>query len=186
MTLNGWLPCTGIRKGYFNKADFLAWLTNKLLPTIRERYANKTMVIILDNLSIYCGEEIVEAIQTEEHLIQFLPPYSPDFNPIELSFSVLKIWIRHHYQFLRPQCEHFNNFLWRAIIQSKCDHFTSSQFQHSAGGIYIEQKELDRLHSQLEAYERGKVNLIEEADEEIDQEISKEVEREISIESNKA
>jgi transposase len=101
------------------------------------------MIIILDNLSIHCGEEIIEVIQVEEHIMRHLPPYSSDFNLIELSFSVLKAWIRRHYQFLGSQYENFGEFLWRAIIQSKCDRFTSSQFRHSAGGVYIEQEELD-------------------------------------------
>jgi transposase len=119
------------------------------------------MVIILDNLSVHCAEKIIQPIQTEGHLVRFLPPYSPDFNPIKLSFSVLKAWIRHHYHFFRPQCEHFGEFLWRAIIQSKCDRFARSQFQHSAGGIYIEREELDRLRTQSWAYERGEIDQLE-------------------------
>jgi transposase len=183
MSLNGWLPCTGIRQGYYNRADFLNWLTNELLPTIRQRYTNRTMVIILDNLSVHCAEEIIQAIQTEGHIVRFLPPYSPDFNLIELSFSVLKAWIRRYYHFFRPQCEHFGEFLWRAIIQSRCDRFARSQFRHSADGIYIEQEELDRLYLQLQAYERGEVDLVEEeTGEETGAEIGREIGGEIGRE----
>jgi len=48
------------------------------------------MVVIMDNNSVHIEERVVQAVQAEEHLIRFLPPYSPDFNPIELTFSVLK------------------------------------------------------------------------------------------------
>ena len=72
-------------------ADFLNWLTNELLPMICQQYVNRTMIIIMNNLFIHCLAEIVEAIQVEEHIVQFLPSYSSDFNLIKLSFSVLKI-----------------------------------------------------------------------------------------------
>jgi hypothetical protein len=34
MSLKGWLPCTGIRKGYFNKDEFYDWILNALLPAL--------------------------------------------------------------------------------------------------------------------------------------------------------
>jgi hypothetical protein len=113
---------------------FLNLLINKLLPTICQQYTDKMIVIILDNLSVHCAEEIIQIIQTEGHIVRFLPPYSSDFNSIKLFFSVLKVRIRHHYHFFRPQREHFGEFLWRAIIQSRCDRFARSQFQHSLSG----------------------------------------------------
>jgi transposase len=48
---------------------------------------------VLDNNSIYIDEVIVNAIEAEGHIVRFLPPYSLDFNPIELTFSVLKAWL---------------------------------------------------------------------------------------------
>lgn len=34
MSTTSWLPCTGIKKGYYSKEDFLAWLQNRLLPAV--------------------------------------------------------------------------------------------------------------------------------------------------------
>ncbi len=44
----------------------------------------------MDNVSIHCNARIEELIISHECEVRYLPPYSPDFNPIELSFSVLK------------------------------------------------------------------------------------------------
>jgi transposase len=90
MTLNGWLPCTGIKEGYWSTDDFLNWIQEQLLPTIEAEFNSRPMVIVLDNVSIHIGEEATRRIEAAGHLIRFLPPYSPDFNPIELTFSVLE------------------------------------------------------------------------------------------------
>jgi transposase len=44
----------------------------------------------MDNLSIHAKEEVRQIIEEAGHLVRYLPPYSPDYNPIELTFSVLK------------------------------------------------------------------------------------------------
>jgi hypothetical protein len=52
----------------------------------------------------------------------------------------------------------FGDFLRAAIAQSRCDQFARQQFRHAAGGIYIEQEELERLREQLAAYERREID----------------------------
>ena len=99
----------------------------------------------MDNNSVHIEERVVQAVQAEGHLIRFLPPYSPDFNPIELTFSVLKAWIKRHYHFMRESCSSFGQFLEMAVEYSHCGRFAQQHFRHSAGGIYIEQEELEQL-----------------------------------------
>ena len=48
------------------------------------------MVIVMDNLVIHVQEEI-QLIESSGHIVRYLPPYSPDYNPIELTISVLKV-----------------------------------------------------------------------------------------------
>jgi len=48
----------------------------------------------MDNLSSHKGNEIREAIEAAGATLRFLPPYSPDFNPIEQAFSKLKAHLR--------------------------------------------------------------------------------------------
>ena len=51
---------------------------------------NPHSVVIMDNCSIHHVPEVVKSIQDVGALIHFLPPYSPDFNPIEETFSQVK------------------------------------------------------------------------------------------------
>lgn len=51
-------------------------------------------LVILDNLSAHKGAAVREAIQAAGATLRFLPPYSPDFNPIENAFSKLKALLR--------------------------------------------------------------------------------------------
>lgn len=73
----------------------------------------------------------------------FLPPYSPGDNPIELTFSILKAWIRRHFQRVRPTFESFGAFLRFAIEQSGCDNYGEKHFRKRAGG-YIKEAEIPR------------------------------------------
>lgn len=57
--------------------------------------------------------------------IEYLPPYSPDMNPIEVSFAVLKSWIRAHQETAQLYEEHkelggFGEFLKWAVDQQQC------------------------------------------------------------------
>ncbi|OJJ52068.1 hypothetical protein ASPSYDRAFT_1170516 [Aspergillus sydowii CBS 593.65] len=52
------------------------------------------MVVILDNISIYINNSITEAVEATGHIIYYLSLYSPDYNPIKLTFLVLKAWIK--------------------------------------------------------------------------------------------
>ena len=113
------------------------------------------MVIVMDNLRVHVNARIPAAIEEEGHIIRYLPPYSPDFNPIELMWAVLKAWIRRWHLYTREFCCNYSEFLERAIRESRCDSFARQQFQHAAGGIYIEQAELERLRRQLEQFKRG-------------------------------
>ena len=56
----------------------------------------------MDNLGIYIDLRVVEAIEAVGRLVCYLPLYLPDFNPIKLTFSVLKSWIYYNYWFVRP------------------------------------------------------------------------------------
>lgn len=51
---------------------------------------NLNSVVIMDNCTIHHVPEICEIIEDVGAMVHFLPPYSPDFNPIELAFSKVK------------------------------------------------------------------------------------------------
>jgi transposase len=74
------------------------------------------MVIIIDNVSIHVGQRVTEVVHAAGLLVRYLPPYSPDYNLIKLTFLVLKAWIKVNWTFLRPVCGSFREFL-RLVIQ---------------------------------------------------------------------
>lgn len=73
-----------------NKEVFLSWIKLHLLPSIK----NTNRVIIMDNASFHKNRMIKEAIELEGHRLLYLPPYSPDLNPIEHKWTHLKTDIR--------------------------------------------------------------------------------------------
>ena len=152
-TINGYLPCTGIKKGYFNHDDFVEWITERLLPTLQSHYGNKPMVVILDNVSIHTNTAIAQIIEGAGHIVRYLPPYSPDYNPIELTFGVLKAYIKRNFVWTRGNFESFGLFLQNAIHSSRCDRFATKHFKFAAGGLYIQQADLDEARRQVRAQE---------------------------------
>jgi transposase len=54
----------------------------------------KCYIIVLDNLSSHKNKDVKAAVEAAGAELMFLPPYSPDLNPIELVFSKLKTLLR--------------------------------------------------------------------------------------------
>jgi transposase len=75
--------------GAMNSDAFHVYVTQVLAPTLVPGD-----VIVLDNLSSHKAAQIREAIEARGAKLLFLPPYSPDFNPIELCWSKIKLWLR--------------------------------------------------------------------------------------------
>ena len=74
-----------------NKRIFEVYVETQLAPTLR-----KGDVVILDNVAFHKSERAKELIQDRGAWPLFLPPYSPDLNPIEMAFSKLKEHLRKH------------------------------------------------------------------------------------------
>jgi transposase len=136
-TIDGYLPCTGIKKGFYNNEEFYDWVNEDLLP-LCSPFPGPRSIICLDNLSIHINDRIRELVESHGCLLWFLPPYSPDYNPIELTFSVLKAWMRRHFPRLRSTFADFGTFLIYAVEHSQCDRFAVEHFKHSAGGYVFE------------------------------------------------
>lgn len=84
-----------IVKGGVKGSDFIDFINFNLLPhMLAFNGSNPNSVIILDNCSIHHVSGAVQSMVQNESLVQFLPPYSPDYNPIELLFSKVKSVLR--------------------------------------------------------------------------------------------
>ena len=156
-SLEGYLPCWEIREGYFNGDLFYRWLTEDLLPLLNS--TGRVKVICLDNINTHINPRVREAVESAGYLICYLSLYSSDYNPIELMFSVLKLWIRRWFFTLRPIFDDFRDFLYFAVDESGCDHFAREHFRHAAGDLYIEEEELQHLRERFDKYERGLIDL---------------------------
>ncbi len=105
----------------------------------------------MTNVSIHCNARIEELITSHECEIRYLPSYSSNFNLIELSFSVLKAWIRSHFHEIWPHFDGtFDDFLHYAVARSRCDRFQKQHFKHSVEG-YIFEADIRALERDLEA-----------------------------------
>ena len=74
-----------------NGEMFLAWVREGLAPALR-----RGDVVILDNLSTHKIRGVREALEAAGARLLYLPPYSPDFNPIEPMWSKIKQILRSH------------------------------------------------------------------------------------------
>ena len=75
--------------GAMHGAAFLAYVEQVLAPTL-----SSGDIVIMDNLSAHKSTAVREAIEATGAELRFLPPYSPDFNPIEMAFSKLKAFLK--------------------------------------------------------------------------------------------
>lgn len=75
--------------GPMNGAAFRAYVEQNLAPSL-----GRGDVVILDNLPAHRAGGVREAIESRGAHLRFLPPYSPDFNPIENAFAKLKAILR--------------------------------------------------------------------------------------------
>jgi transposase len=76
-------------EGSTNGTVFHTYLQDVLCPTLE-----RGQVVVMDNLSAHKGERVRELIEAKGCELVYLPPYSPDFNPIEQAFSKLKSYLR--------------------------------------------------------------------------------------------
>lgn len=100
--------------GPMNADAFLAYVRHVLVPTLRHGD-----VVVMDNLGCHKGASVRQAIEAAGAELRFLPPYSPDFNPIEHVFAKLK-------SLLRKLAARTRDTLWDAVGRI-LDAFTPSE-----------------------------------------------------------
>jgi transposase len=72
-----------------NGRIFETWVETQLAPTL-----SKGDIVILDNVAFHKSERARQLVRAKGAWLLFLPPYSPDLNPIEMAFSKLKAMLR--------------------------------------------------------------------------------------------
>lgn len=100
-----------------NGVIFRTYVERVLAPTLKSGD-----IVIMDNLGSHKGNDVHRLIQARGARLLFLPPYSPDLNPIELAFAKLKA-------LLRKAAERSVDDLWNRI-GALLDDFTSEEYRN--------------------------------------------------------
>jgi transposase len=101
-------------EGAINGQLFASWVEQHLAKTLRAGD-----VVVMDNLSSHKTRRVADALQRVGAEVRYLPPYSPDLNPIELAFSKFK-------KLLRDGAERTTEKLWQLCGQV-LDLFTETE-----------------------------------------------------------
>ncbi len=102
------LRCDGLTAPFvvdrpMNRRIFETYVETQLAPTLRHGD-----VVILDNLAAHKSQKVEQMVRAKGAWLLFLPPYSPDLNPIEMAFAKLKAH-------LRAKAVRSIDALWKAI-----------------------------------------------------------------------
>jgi len=80
---------TMVYDGPMNRDTFVGYVEHCLVPTLRPGD-----IVVMDNLSSHKDTQVRELIEQAGADLWYLPPYSPDYNPIEKLWSKVKAWLR--------------------------------------------------------------------------------------------
>lgn len=116
MTIDGYLMID-VYEGSYNATRFANFI-DRLLP-LMGRFPEPKLVILLDNVSSHWSAitrpDMIEKLEAAGVRLLWLPPYSPDFNPIEQLFNELKTWIRRNREIAYTYGEYFEGFIRHAL-----------------------------------------------------------------------
>ena len=97
---NGFMSwkCTG---GTFTRKKFHRAFSKKIVPHLNP-WPLPRSIVVMDNAKIHMFKELEDAVHQCGARLIFLPPYSPELNPIEVCFGQLKRWIQKHANLVFP------------------------------------------------------------------------------------
>jgi transposase len=123
------VTCSTVVDGAVNADVFEAFVEQVLGPALRPGD-----VVVLDNLSSHKRRRTRELIEAAGAALEYLPPYSPDFNPIEMIFAKVK-------QLLRSLACRTGERMW-LLMQSVLDQVTASDaancFRHCGYTLHLD------------------------------------------------
>jgi transposase len=122
---NDGLTAPVVIDGAMNGDLFVAYVQQHLVPTLKPGY-----VVVMDNLSSHKRSEVKIAIEAAGATLKYLPPYSPDLNPIENAFAKLKARLRAAGKRKVKELEDYLGELCDAFSPEECHNY----FQHCGYG----------------------------------------------------
>ncbi len=119
-------PC--VFDGPINGQAFVAWIQQMLVPELKEGDT-----VIMDNLPSHKVPGVREAIEQARAKVLYLPPYSPDMNPIEHVFAKLKTQLRRVAARTRQALEQGIAQLLDVFTPAECTHYIRHGCYSSSG-----------------------------------------------------
>jgi len=107
-------------EGPMNGELFLAYVEQCLIPTLKPND-----IVIIDNVATHKVAGVAEAIEAAGATLRYLPPYSPDLNPIEKPFSKFKAYLRKLAQRTVPGIRHAIRSFLPSLTGQECAHYLS-------------------------------------------------------------
>jgi len=126
-----------VHHDFITKEIFLDFMRSQVLPICNSEGVESRSVMIMNNARIHQSAELDELCESFGMHLAKLPPYSPDYNLIESSFSVLKAWIKRNDQLVRWYDESnggFGEFL-RVAVRSQRERVGDSEALFRLAGI---------------------------------------------------
>ncbi|PPQ78673.1 hypothetical protein CVT24_002262 [Panaeolus cyanescens] len=122
LTLDGMISSTVV-EGSMTHDLYMQYLEFTVLP-LCSPYPGPLSVLVMDNARIHHGDNILDLVERFGVRIEFLPPYSPDLNPIEEAFSKVKAFLRRNHLLLEQEGDGMifelmekYNYCCKAIVQ---------------------------------------------------------------------
>ncbi len=123
------MQCSAVVDGAVNGDVFEAFVEQVLVPQLKPGD-----IVVMDNLSSHKRSRIRELIESRHAALKYLPPYSPDLNPIEMVFSKIK-------QLLRTLACRTKTTLWQSM-QAVLDAVTTADatncFRHAGYTLHVD------------------------------------------------
>jgi len=111
--------------GPMNAATFLGYVERCLAPSLRAGD-----VVVMDNLGAHKVDGVERAIERADASVWWLPPYSPDLNPIEKLWSKIKAWLRRAAADTLEALAQAAGHAFRAVTAEECaNYFQSSGYR---------------------------------------------------------
>ena len=107
--------------GTVNSHSFFDFVRGQLIPNMQPFPGDRSVLIIRDNCSVHHSEEVKDLVTDAGILLLYLPPYSPDYNPIEELFSYAKYYLKEHDEVAQALGD------VTLILKSAFDNVTSNQ-----------------------------------------------------------
>ena len=128
-----------IHHGSITAQLFCDFIRYQVLPLCSTDGIGPRSVLIMDNASCHRNEELEIMCRDANVTLAFLPPYSPDYNPIETSFAILKAWIRRNIELAEaytPEIGGFGRFLEEAVKTVQETSFNHTDEKGDPGNLF--------------------------------------------------